>query len=150
MGSCSTACRTRGLFLPRRYLLGYPHYIFYYCCLWVQDKRPVSGSLSDFNLLAAYCDLGKLADHIRFHANSSYCLCMQQEQGDCKLRMSFPSRCSLLSITAVSQAVTQMCHFRRCKGSQWFEICVLVLCILVLLLKDMQYLECFSLNCIWS
>lgn len=97
MGSYSLACKTHGLFLPRRHLLGYPHYIFYYWCLWAQDKKPVRVvHILIFNLLTAYCDLGKLADHLGFHANSSYCLCMQREQGDHKSRMSSPSRCSLL------------------------------------------------------
>lgn len=130
MGSYSIACKTHRLFLSRRHLSGYTCYTFYYWCLWAHNKKPVRVvHFLIFNLLAACCDLGKLADHIGFHANSSYCLCMQQEPGDFKSRMFFPSRCSLLCISPVSQAVAQMCHFRTCKGSQWFQICVPVLCI---------------------
>lgn len=81
MGSYSIACKTHRLFLPRRHLLEYTHYIFYYWYLQAQDKKPVRVvHFLIINLLAACCDLGKLADHTGFHTNSSYCLCMQQEQ----------------------------------------------------------------------
>lgn len=72
------------------------------CGLKIKKPERVDDFLI-FNLLEACCDLGKLADHTAFHANSSYCLCVQQEQGYFKSRMSFPSRCSLLCITPVSQ-----------------------------------------------
>lgn len=64
------AFKSSGLFILGRYLSWYLQYIFYYWCLWAQDKKVVHFLV--FNLLAACRDLSKMADYICFHANLSY------------------------------------------------------------------------------